>query len=256
MHQAPVSVVIICYNAAATIQKAIASALQLTDDVIIADSGSTDGSKDVVLSTKARLVCTAWNGFGATKNRGNKEAKYDWILSMDADEELSSELIDEIKKIDFANKRIIYYFKRINYLGGKAIQFGDWQNDWVKRIFHRDQAEWDTSPVHEKLIHLPTIKLQKLNGLMHHYTANNIEAYNKKLERYSLLMAEKYYVKGKKAHWYNIYLSPVFNFTKCYLLLFGWLDKKAGWQIARAQAGYTFKKYKQLRLLRSKQNRR
>lgn len=252
MHDTSISVVIICKNAAGTIGRCITAALQVTNDVVVVDCGSTDATKDVVKQTAARLIYNLWLGFGATKNAAAKYAQHDWILSIDADETLSYELIEAVKKLSLHNKNRAYAIRRLNYLGEQSIHFGEWQNDWVTRLYNRQVVQWDDAPVHETL-HLPAVvKVQRLKGILHHHTANDIHSYQKKLDHYALLMADKYFAKGKKAYWFNIYLSPPFVFFKNYLLRFGWLDKKAGWNIARALANYTFKKYTLLKNLHKK----
>ncbi len=250
MSAVPVSVVIICYNAAATIRQTVASALRLTNDIIVVDSGSTDGTQAIVEGTGAVLLEAGWKGFGANKNRGNEAAKWDWILSIDADEELSTELIAAIKAAEFSNPNIVYSIKRLNYLSGQPLYFGDWRNDWTMRLFNRTVIHWEDVPVHEKLLVPAAVQQVKLKGWLHHYTAANINEYNRKLETYASLVAKKYFAKGEKAVGLKIYASPVFTFFKSYFLYGGWLDKKRGWQIAVAHARYTFKKYKKLSALR------
>jgi glycosyltransferase involved in cell wall biosynthesis len=245
----PVSVVIICCNAAATIQKTLASAFLLTTDVVVVDSGSTDSTLSIIETTNAKLVQMEWLGFGATKNKGNEAAKWDWIVSLDADEVLSNELVAAITAININEPHSVYSFHRLNYLGLTPIKYGEWKNDWTVRLFNRQLVRWDDAPVHEKLILPPAVKNKKLNGWLHHYTAVNIDNYKQKLEKYAASMAEKYYAKGKKAPNYKIYISPVFSFLKYYIVHLGWMDGEAGWQISRAHALYTFKKYKKLKEL-------
>jgi glycosyltransferase involved in cell wall biosynthesis len=260
MPAVPVSVVIICFNAAATIQQTLASAYLLSDDVIVVDSGSTDSTLALVQTTGAKLLHADWQGFGINKNKGNKEAKNDWILSIDADEELSEKLIAAISSADLSNNNVVYRVERINYLSDKRIYFGEWRNDWTTRLFNRNSVCWDDARVHETLILPQSVQVKKLPGYLHHYTSPNIDAYNQKLDKYASLVAEKYFTKGEKGIGYKIYFSPLFSFCKYYIFHAGWLDKKAGWQIAIAHAKYTFKKYKKVAELRyeykSKQNKK
>lgn len=245
----PISVVIISLNAAATIQKTIRSAQLLTGDVVVVDSGSTDGTLELVRGAGGRLVEMGWQGYGANKNRGNSEARHDWILSLDSDEELSPELVTSLNQLDLANPNTVYRLKRLNYLNGQPVFHGEWSNDWTTRLFNRNAVRWDETPVHENLLLPPGVMVEKVKGWLHHYTAPNIEVYQQKLDKYADLAALKYRDSGKHASTYKMYLSPVFAFVKHYLVRGGWRDKKAGWQIAIAHAGYTFRKYKQLRLL-------
>lgn len=248
---ASVSVVIICLNAIDTIKKVVDAALLLTDDVIVVDTGSTDGTQQKI-SKSARLITSEWLGFGNTKNKGNQLAGYDWILSLDADEVLSENLINTIKKLDPTDKHTVYSIKLLNYFGDQPIKYGEWQNNWVKRLFNRQVVRWDASPVHEKLTASTELKIVKLHGLIHHYTTTGIDKYKLKLDRYADLMAEKRYKSGKKATWVKSYIAPAFNFIKNYFFNLGILDKKAGWQIAKAHAMYTYMKYKKLHQLHRK----
>jgi glycosyltransferase involved in cell wall biosynthesis len=254
MPMPPLSVVIICKNAAATVPRTIRSARTVSDDIVVVDSGSTDGTQGLVKTAGGRLIESEWLGYGGTKNLGNRAAKHDWILSLDADEALSGELIHSIRAIDWNNKNTVYTLKRLNYFGAQPIHFGEWRNDWVDRLFHRDVVEWNTAPVHENLIIPNMVNIIKLKGVLHHYTASSIDAYSKKLDHYAVLMAERYYARGKQSSALKIYGAPVFSFVKYFVFQLGLLDRKSGWEIAREHALYTFKKYKELqRLNKSKQ---
>jgi glycosyltransferase involved in cell wall biosynthesis len=246
-----ISTVIICKNARSTIKEAIGSALLLTDDVVVIDSGSTDGTIELVAKTPAGLKQVTWNGYGNAKNVGNEIAENDWILSLDSDEYLDDKLIGSLKKADLANQQNVFTFLRLNYLGNKAVHYGAWGNDIVLRLFNRHNASWDTAPVHEELILKSTPNIIKLKGVLHHSTSPDIATYKAKLKKYAALNAEKYYEKNKKASLLKLYLSPVVNFLQNYILKRGFLDGKEGWQIALAHATYTYEKYK---LLKAKYN--
>jgi glycosyltransferase involved in cell wall biosynthesis len=249
MDRIPVSVVIICCNAAATIKRAIVSAHLITDDVVVVDSGSTDNTPSHAAEAGARVLQLEWMGYGETKNAGNRAARNFWIFSLDADEEISVELAAAVKKINITTESVVYSIKLLNYLGGQAIYHGEWQNNWAKRLFNKTKVRWDAAPIHENLILPPDVQLKKLHGLLHHYTAESIESYSKKLDNYAQLMAVRYQAKKKKAAGLKMFVSPVFSFVKYYLVQGGWMDKKAGFEIAIAHARYTYKKYKGLKSL-------
>jgi glycosyltransferase involved in cell wall biosynthesis len=203
-----ISVVIICKNAVDTITQTIASALRLTNDVVVVDSGSTDGTMETVINTSARLERIEWKGYGTAKNFGNRVAFHDWIFSLDSDEELDEQLIASIRQSSL-HEATVFTMQRLNYLGGKPIYFGEWRNDIVLRLFNRNNAEWNTAPVHEELILKGPVKKVRLAGKLHHYTSPGIEDYKLKLNNYAKLNAEKYYQRGKKPHWYKtIPVSP------------------------------------------------
>ncbi|MDB5197911.1 MAG: glycosyltransferase family 2 protein [Flaviaesturariibacter sp.] len=249
MPAVPVSVVIICKNAAATIGQTAAAALKLSDDVVVLDSGSTDATIKLVNASGARLVQQEWLGYGATKNQGNSKAKYDWILSLDADEIASDELIASIKQLELTDALTVYKIKRLNYIKDQPIHHGEWGKDWTVRLFNRTVVQWNDAPVHESLLLPPAVTVVKLAGLLHHFTTPDIATYQKKLEKYADLMAAKYFAGGKRGSALKPYASSFFSFLKYYLFHAGWLDKAAGWQLALAHARYTFQKYKKLQAL-------
>lgn len=247
MRKNEISVVIICKNAVSTIEKAIRSSLMLADDVVVVDSGSTDGTLEKISANKARLIQIQWKGYGNAKNIGNEGALNDWILSLDADEYIDDTLIKAIRQFEPQHKNMVGIIKRLNYLGQQPMQFGEWSNDMVIRLFNKNFSHWDISEVHERLIIDAPVNKFKLKGRIHHYTSPDIRTYEAKLEKYALLAAEKYLKSGKKAPWYKIYFSPVFSFVQNYFLKMGFLDGKKGLQIALAHFNYNYKKYKFLK---------
>ncbi len=250
MKETEISVVIICKDAAATIEKTLQSAFAVTTDVVVVDSGSTDGTIEMIAKTPARLITIKWKGYGDAKNNGNKLASHNWILSLDADECIDVQLAGSLKNADLSDKTTVFTMQRLNYLGIKSIQHGEWSNDIILRLFNKQNAEWDTTAVHEELIIKNVGSAVRLKGVLHHYTSPCINDYKLKLEKYGALMSNKYYSKGKKAYWYKIYFSPVVNFIQNYIIKAGFLDGREGLQIALAHTSYTFKKYK---LLKKKQ---
>lgn len=231
-----ISTVIIVKNAAATIGRVIESALLVSEDVIILDSGSTDQTLEIAASTKARIVKTDWLGYGETRNKGAAYAKYDFILNIDADEVISNELAQNINELQLA-LNTIYGFKRHNYLGNKLIRHGEWSGDIVYRIYNRNETCWNTDTVHEKLLHSGQEK-KIIQGALLHYTSKDINSYKEKLNKYAVLSTGK---NNKKL--YKKWLSPSFNFFKNYIFKLGFLDGKEGFQIAKAHFNYTKKKY-------------
>ena len=123
------SVVIVCKNGAKVIGETIKSFTGLTDDILIYDNGSTDGTQDIVKQSNARLIEGNWEGFGKTKNKANALGKYDWILSLDADEAIDEELKKNLLKEELTDEKKVFEFKFKNFLGNKWLRFGEWGND-------------------------------------------------------------------------------------------------------------------------------
>ena len=243
------SVVIVCKNGANVIGKTIKSFTGLTDDVLVYDNGSTDGTQEIVRQNGARIFEGEWNGFGKTKNTANALAKYDWILSLDADEAIDEELKKNLLQLDLDDDMKLYEFRFRNYLGNKWLRFGEWGNDKHIRLFNRKQVKWNDAEVHESLI-LPQ-EAGKINipGYVLHKTAASVNEYRNKMNKYASLNAEKYFKQGKKANIFRIYFSPVFSFLFNFFFKLGFLDGATGFSCAKVNAEYTFQKYKKLKEL-------
>jgi len=239
----PVSVVIIARNEAAIIGRTLQPLQFITDDVIVVDSGSTDGTQDIVRSYNCRLVETTWDGFGPNKNKGIDAAKYDWILSIDADEIPDKPLVAAMHSINFDDVNVVYNIQFKTYYGNQLIRFGEWGSDAHIRLFNRRVVRWSAQAVHETLQFPAGMETKMLNGYLHHYTVSSYADHLEKTRRYAKLNAEKNRQLGKQSSWIKAIASSAFNFLKNYLFKMGFLDGKAGWQIAKLNALYSYLKH-------------
>ena len=246
------SVVVICKNGAKVIGETIKSFSGLTDDILVYDNGSTDATKDIVKESTARLVEGSWEGFGKTRNKANAFARYDWILSLDADEAIDEELKESLLKYDLSDEKKVFEFKFKNFLGNKWLRFGEWGDDKHIRLFNRKKTNWNNAEVHESLL-LPTgVKVISIPGHVLHKTAPDIATYENKMENYAALNAEKYFKQQKRSGSLKMFFSAIFSFIKNYFFKLGFLDGAPGYHCARINARYTFLKYKRLDELWSK----
>lgn len=229
----PVSVVIITKNEAEIIAGCIKAARLITNDIIIIDNYSTDETMSIAAAQGCRIYSKSWDGYGANKNKGIELARYEWILSLDADEVPDTELIYAIHDINLHDAGVVYDIKFKSYFGKKLIRFGNWGRDHHVRLFNRSLVKWSEPSVHETLILPKHIKCDRLNGHLHHYSVKDINECNTKAIHYALLSADKYFKSGKRANAVNLYISPIFSFIKSYILLLGFLDGKEGWNIAK-----------------------
>jgi len=241
------SVVIVCRNGANVISETIKSFPGLTDDIVIYDNGSTDGTQEIVRKTGAILIEGSWEGFGKTKNRANGFAKYDWILSLDADEAIDEELKRNLLQLDLNDEKKVYEIKFKNFLGDKWLRFGEWGDDKHIRLFNRNKMKWNDAEVHESLLLQPGTNIISVNGYVLHRTAASVDEYKNKMNRYAELNAEKYYKQGKQSGPLKIVSATTFSFIKNYFFKLGFLDGATGYQCAKINAGYTFLKYKKLK---------
>lgn len=247
-----ISVVIIAKNETQNIGDCIMSAKLVSNDIIVADSGSEDGTQTLVLKYGARLHETTWKGYGQTRNEAVALTINQWILALDADERISPELATAIKGCVLDDNKILFGFKRKSFLARKKIRFGEWGRDRVYRLYNKDQANWDAQLVHENITGNGIAK-KLIPGELLHYTMKDMEEYQAKTILYANLSAKKYADHGKKATWIKRYISPVFSFIQNYIFRLGFLDGKEGWIIAYTSAKYVFLKYKFLHLLLQKE---
>lgn len=244
------SVVIICRNEAHIIDRTLASAQQVSDDVVVVDSGSTDGTQSIVTNSGATLIETNWEGYGINKNKGVAAARHNWILSIDADEIIDDLLVKQLQTLTLNDTTVVYNIRFRAFLGDKMIRFGEWANDQHIRLYNRTHVSWNEAAVHEGLIFPADTKTITIKeGTIHHYTSKNIEDFAAKTVNYAMLNAQKYHQQGKTASWLQCRIAPGFSFIKNYLFRLGFLDGEAGFTVAKMNAWYTWLKYTRLREL-------
>lgn len=246
-----ISVVIVCKNEANVIGSTLHSLEGLTDDILVYDNGSSDATLEIAKSFKVRIEKGNWEGFGKTKRTASALAKYNWILSLDADESIDEELKQSLLSLQLPGDKTVFDLRFKNFLGDKPLKYGEWGGDRHIRLFNRQQVNWDEAQVHERLILPPGINIRQLNGYVLHHTMKDLDEYAYKIVNYAMLNAEKYHLQGKKSSWFKTALAPGFNFLFYYLIKLGFLDGREGFVCAKMTAYYTFLKYSRLRELNS-----
>jgi glycosyltransferase involved in cell wall biosynthesis len=241
------SIVIICKNEAEALQRTLPTMQTVTDDIVLYDSGSTDNTIQVAQQfSNVHTYSGPWLGFGPTRQKAVALARYDWILSIDADEAIDETLQQQLLLLNLTDEKTVYDIRFKTFLGNKELKWGEWGGDHHIRLFNRQYVNWNEAPVHESLIIPDDIQVQKLKGHILHFTMNDMAEYSTKMTRYALLNAEKYFAQGKKANWLKRYMGGPFAFIKYYLFLFGFLDGWEGLVCARMTAYYTSLKYARL----------
>lgn len=242
-----ISVVIIAKNEAHIIERVLKSLQGLSDDIVIVDNGSTDGTQELCRSYGARVIETTWQGYGPTKNLGIDAAKHDWILNIDADEAVDEKLKAAILAHPLDNEQEVFECRFHNFFMDKRIRYGEWGSDKHIRLFNRKKVRWNDAAVHESLGLGPQAKISSLPGNILHYTVHSRAEYEAKTISYARLNADKYFQQHKKGSLLKQYFSPVFSFLHNYIIRLGFLDGAEGLLIARTTARYTYLKYKYLR---------
>ena len=237
------SIVIIVKNEAQNIRACLEALQGLSDDILVVDTGSTDETIDIATSLNARVIQLAWGGYGATKNEANQLAKYDTILSLDADEVMNESLKKEIQALDFIDSNTAYLIQRKMMYCGQLLQFGSTANEYRLRLFNRHHAAWNTNEVHEEIIFKNEYNIKKLNGYLLHYSFPTIEAQRERFWHYAKLHAEQMKENGIKVSWIKKVGSPLFSFIKNYIFKLGFLDGRLGFIYAKNEMQYVKLKY-------------
>jgi glycosyltransferase involved in cell wall biosynthesis len=246
------SVVIITFNEEKNIGRCLESVRDVADDIIVVDSFSTDATESICKKYGVNFIQRKWEGYSGTKNYANSQAKYDWILSMDADEALSEELKNSILEIRKQDKQKVFKFNRLTNYCGKFIKHCGWYPDTKVRIFDRRTTRWEGT-IHEKLV-VNEGTPQQLKGDCLHYSYYTIEEHYRQSDKFSTLSAESLYAKGKSASLLKLWFSPIIKFISTYFFKLGILDGNAGYTVCKIMASATFSKYAKLRKLNSQKS--
>jgi len=240
------SVIIITFNEEKNIKSCLDAVVDLSDDIVVVDSYSTDKTKEICMQYKnVNFVSHKWEGYAKQKNFANTLAKHTYLLSLDADEVISKKLKSSILAISSFDA--VYEFSRLTNYCGSWVHHCGWYPDAKIRIFPKEGTYWEGDFVHETLIVPENLKTIRLEGDLLHYSYHSIEDHYRQIEKYSSLHAEKMKHAGKKASLLKLYLSPVFKFFRTYFLQLGFLDGKAGYDIARISAKAVRLKYLKLK---------
>ena len=221
----PLSVAIITLNAATQLEACLRSA-RFADEIVVVDSGSTDGTRELAERHGARVIDQDWLGFGPQKQFAVDAAAHDWVLCLDADERVTPELQAAIEKALVAPSTAAYRFARCNRFLGRYLRHGEGYPDWSLRLFDRRQARWSDDAVHEKIV--TDTSVGTLRGDLLHDSAETLAAYLAKQNRYTTLAAEMALTAGKRTGFARIALSPLVRFIKFYFIRQGFRDGLPG----------------------------
>jgi hypothetical protein len=225
MAAAPLSAVLITRNAASQLEACLAS-LAFADEILVVDSGSTDATVTIATAHGARLVQKEWLGFGRQKQFAVDSASHDWVLCLDADECVSDALRASIVRELAAPRANVYAAPRCNRFMGRWLRHGEGYPDWNTRLFHRKHAHWTNDPVHEHVV--TTEPITRLVGDLMHDSAETLERYLEKQNRYTSLQAEALRRDGERASVAKLVMSPLVRFLKFYIIRLGFLDGLPG----------------------------
>ena len=238
------SVAIIACNEAHRIARCLKS-VSFADQIVVLDSGSTDDTVAIARGLGADVEVTPdWPGFGPQKNRALARCRYRWVLSIDADEQVSDALAAEILRVlrEAPAEATVagYWLRRSSRYCGQVIRHGLWGNDRVLRLFERQRGRFTDARVHESLVCDGETRV--LEGILVHDSVDSPEDARSKARRYAFLGAEALRARGRGGSLQGG-VHAGWSFVRGYLLRAGFLDGRFGLTLARLNAAGTFWKY-------------
>lgn len=246
------SAVIITLNEERNIGRCIDSLVDVADDIVVVDSGSTDKTEAICVEKGVRFFFNKWEGYIEQKNHANQLAEYPMVLSIDADEALSEELKITILKLKDNFAADAYIMSRMTNYCGKWIRHGSWYPDKKLRLFHRDKFAWGGARIHENVI--PIVEnpsTENISGDLLHYSYYNISDHIAQANHFTNMTAELAVERGKKAGCLKLLCSPWVKFFKDYIIKGGFRDGYYGYIVCRISAQATFMKYAKIRQIRN-----
>lgn len=246
MKNMEITAVIITYNEEERLPATLASLRDVVSEIVVVDSYSSDKTIEIVKKYTPKVYLRKWTNYSDQKNFGNSKATKPWILSVDADERLSSELRREILQLrkkephcaGFSMTRQAFYL-------GKWIRHCGWYPDRKIRLFRKDKAYWKGPYIHEGIV--VEGKVEKLKGTLYHFTYKDIHDHLKRINLFSGLGAQKLYAQNKRCRWYHLLFHPLFGFLKSYFIKAGILDGFAGLVISVFHGFSLFARYAKLK---------
>lgn len=244
---------IITYNEIKHIKEVLEN-ISFTDEIIVVDSFSTDGTVEIIKSfPNVKLFQRKFDDFTSQRNYALSLAKNNWVLFIDADERITPNLQEEILSIIHSeNTKDAYYFYRKFYYKNKPLHFSGWQTDKNFRLFKKDKCIYKS----ERLVH-ETLAVNGTTGILKnkllHYSFDDYNKYKRKMISYGKLRAKELYLKGEKYSVLKQIFKPIYKFLYDYIIRLGILDGKKGIVICYLNALSVYARYLELKKLYKEQ---
>jgi glycosyltransferase involved in cell wall biosynthesis len=238
------SICVITLNEAHDLPRLLKSVQGVAEEIVVVDSGSTDATVEIAQAAGARVLTRAWTNYAEQKNFAAAQASEDWILMVDADEELSGELRASILKWKAADAQFpVYEMARLTWFLGAWIRHSRWYPDWQRRLYDRRRAQF-SGAIHESLQFQGAVG--RLQGDLLHYTVRNLQEQRSKSDEYSTLAARAMFERGRREWRAAKWFATPWTWFRYFVLGAGFLDGYRGFLIARSAAHTTWLKYRKL----------
>jgi glycosyltransferase involved in cell wall biosynthesis len=240
---AELTVLIPCKNEARNIRACLESVRSLADELLVADSGSTDRTMDIAREFDARIIEREYINSANFKNWAIPQATHDWILVVDADERVTPALAEEIRALLSGTPDCDgYRIYRRNFFFGHPIDYSGWQSDRVLRLFRKSVCRYQDRHVHADVI-VDTGKIGVLKAKLEHYTYWTFDQYFEKFGRYTTWSAEDRLARGERPSLWRLFFAPKMRFVRHFVLKLGFLDGKKGYILSQLAAFSVFTRY-------------
>jgi glycosyltransferase involved in cell wall biosynthesis len=238
----PLTVIIPCKNEREHLAACIASAKLLAADVLVADSGSTDGSLEIARALGCRVIEREYRTSGDFKNWAIPQAAHPWVMILDSDERVTPALAAEIRSALERPEFDGYRIWRCNHFLGHPIRFGPWKNDCCLRLFRRDLGRY-VGPTDHAEVEISTGRVGDLRERMVHYTCTSYDQYLPKLRRYARVQSGIWHDAGRRTSVWQLLLRGPLRFLQGYVWRLGFLDGLAGLQVCAIVAYLSYLKH-------------
>jgi glycosyltransferase involved in cell wall biosynthesis len=245
------SVIIIAKNAEATIRRCLES-VAWADEIVVVESGSADRTAEICRELGAKVhPVQDWPGYGPQKNRALDLATGDWVLSLDSDEWVTSELRADIERaLAASGAAAAFRVPRRSSFCGRFMRHSGWWPDYVTRLFRRGAARFSSDLTHERVI--VTGAVGKLSQPILHESITDLDQMMVKMNLYSTSSAREFFHNGRRASLGTALLHGWWAFMRTYFLRAGFLDGREGFMLAVANAEGAYYRYVKLMLLAEK----
>ena len=238
----PLSVIIITKNEERNIRDCMRS-VSWANEFVVVDAGSSDSTVPIAKEFTEKIFVKEWLGYAEAKNFALENITNEWVLWLDADERLTPELGEEIRKVLHGDspKHSAYQVARRAYFLGRWIKHCGWYPGYVTRLFRKTNAQFSSLRVHEHLEVQGTVG--RLSHDLFHYTDDTLFHYFTKFNQYTSLAADDVIASGRNFSMYDVLVRPPYLFFKMYIFRLGFLDGMHGLILSLLSASYVYVKY-------------